>query len=95
MTRILQLLNKKNFYTTKYTKKHEGLPASGGAKGDQGFIFILRDLPGCAGGFAEASRDLRGKNITNRFNLCYPRSSPRRSLGQRSLGMHPAKKGIS
>jgi hypothetical protein len=72
MTRILQILNEKNFYTTKYTKKHEG------------FIFILRDL-----------RDLRGKNITNRFNLCYPRSSPRRSLGQRSLGMHPAKKGIS
>jgi hypothetical protein len=60
MTRILQILNAKNFYTTKYTKKHEG------------FIFILRDL-----------RDLRGKNITNRFNLCYPRSS------------HPAKKGNS
>ena len=54
MTRILQILNEKNFYTTKYTKKHEG------------FIFILRDLPGCAGGFAEASRDLRGKNMTNR-----------------------------
>ena len=52
MTRILQILNEKNFYTTKYTKKHEG------------FIFILRDL-----------RDLRGKNITNLFNLCYPRSS--------------------
>ncbi len=48
---------KKNFYTTKYPKKHEGLPASGGAKGDQGFIFILRDL-----------RDLRGKNITTLGN---------------------------